>query len=424
MRRLYLQIYATFIAILVIFLVLLAVAWTLAPSDSSRQTLDGIGAVIGELLIPIEQNPAQLQATVDHIARLLPAKVTVRSENGSLLAYAGQALELTASKEHADSRGRGPGTATLQLPDKRWILLKVDRPKRTPAPVLIIIGLLAVAIALGALPVTRRVTRRLERLQTRVDALGAGELSARVDVEGKDEVAELARSFNRTADRIERLVNAQKQVLAGVSHEIRTPLARMRIALELLATDHQPELRERFSKDIAELDEMIGELLLATRLDTIDQLEHIETVDLLALLAEEAARTGAQVSGTPVFVQGDAKMLRRLIRNLLQNARRYASGHEVEASATAGEGDSAILVVSDQGPGVAEDERERIFEPFYQSRNVDQHSGGSVGLGLALVRKIARRHGGDVRCLPRAEGGTSFEVVLRDIGQTSCHSAL
>ncbi|MFK7828656.1 MAG: hypothetical protein AB8B57_02645 [Congregibacter sp.] len=106
----------------------------------------------------------------------------------------------------------------------------------------------------------------------------------------------------------------------------------MRIGLELLKTDQQPELRKRFSQDIAELDEMIGELLLATRLDTIDRLERSENVDLLALLAEEASRTDALVSGEATVVRGDPRLLRRLIRNLLQNARRYASGSAVEAS--------------------------------------------------------------------------------------------
>ena len=107
-------------------------------------------------------------------------------------------------------------------------------------------------------------------------------------------------------------------------------------------------------------------------------------------------------------------MLRRLIRNLLENAHRYASGTPVEASARPNDQDGAILIVADRGPGVPEHERERIFEPFYRSELMRGGADRSVGLGLALVRRIARRHHGEVRCMPRDGGGTSFEVELRD----------
>jgi signal transduction histidine kinase len=274
---------------------------------------------------------------------------------------------------------------------------------------LVVLALLVVAIAIGVYPIARRLTRRLERLQRRVEALGAGELQARVEVEGHDEVANLARSFNRAADRIARLVTAQRSILAGASHELRSPLARMRMAVELLPEDVRPELRSRLAHDIAELDGLIGELLLASRLDASEHLEAVEEVDLLALLAEEGARVAAEVSGDPICLQGDPRMLRRLMRNLLENARRYAAGSPIEASVTRSAG-GAQLCVADRGPGVPAQERERIFEPFYRPPGLREHSDGGVGLGLALVRQIARHHGGEVRCLPRAGGGTCFAV--------------
>jgi signal transduction histidine kinase len=271
--------------------------------------------------------------------------------------------------------------------------------------------LLALTTAAVAYPVARRLTSRLERLQGHVVLLGSGRLDARVPVEGDDEVAELARSFNDSAARIEALVRAQRQLLANVSHELRTPLARLRVAVELLEGPAPSSARRGMIEDVRELDELIGELLVASRLESGAPLETVEDVDLLALAAEEAARTGAEAVGEPLRVRGDARLLRRLVRNLLENARVHGEGRSVEVTVRPASG-AAELVVADRGPGVPEAERERIFEPFHRVAGGSRSDGSGSGLGLALVRQIARRHGGDARCLPREGGGSLFSVRL------------
>jgi signal transduction histidine kinase len=272
--------------------------------------------------------------------------------------------------------------------------------------------LLLVALAMGvaAFPVARQLTRRLERLQRGVESLGAGDLTARVRVEGRDEVARLAASFNRAAGRIEQLVRAHQSLLANASHELRTPLTRIRLAVEMLKSDADPKCKAGLEKDIAELDELVDEILLASRLNAVEQPHLGEDIDLLALAAEECSRYDyVQLEGAaPIEVRGDARLLRRLVRNLLENAKRHgAPPTQVQLQR---QGASVILKVWDGGTGPAPAEFEQVFTPFYRRRDAGPNIGN--GLGLSLVRQIARRHGGDARCTPMDDGRGCFVITL------------
>ena len=185
---------------------------------------------------------------------------------------------------------------------------------------------------------------------------------------------------------------------------------RMRMATELLGADERPDLKARRARDIAELDALIDELLPASRLDGGAAAMTPEPVELLSVAAEEAAEFGAEVSGVAVTIVSNVRTLRRLLRNLLQNASRYAGGTPIEVT-VAGRDGAATVIVADRGPGVPTAEQERIFEPFYRLPGT-RENGDGVGLGLALVRQIARRHAGDVTCNARVGGGSEFRVVL------------
>ncbi|WP_284617330.1 sensor histidine kinase [Aquabacterium humicola] len=292
------------------------------------------------------------------------------------------------------------------------LLLPGDGVIAAAGPVLLL-GLLLVAVAAGAYPVVRRLTRRLESLKQGVEAFGAGKLGQRVDESGRDEVAALAGTFNRTAERIEALVRSHQSLLANASHELRSPLARLKMAVAMYgdAADAQrAALRQEIETDVAELDALVEEVLLASRLDAAGVLERREPVELLGLAAEEAARVGAQAAGSAVTVQGSERLLRRALRNLLENAHRYG-GAEVEAQIVQRPDGGAEARVSDRGPGVPAAFRERIFEPFFRLPGHAEREGG-VGLGLSLVRQIAEHHGGSVRCEPRDGGGSCFVLAL------------
>jgi signal transduction histidine kinase len=416
MRRLYLQVYLAFLGILVVFAVVSGALWFfLHDDDDGRRAFEGVAEILGEVLPGPDRPVAELEQALARLHTQFGIDLKLSRTDGKPIAAAGEPIGAPPT-EGWQHRGRRNWTLSLRLPDGRLLTARHRHPR---GPLLLgTLGLLALATAIGAYPLARRVTRRLERLQARVEQLGSGQLSARVEVEGEDEVAELARSFNHAAERIERLVNVQRSMLASASHELRSPLTRIRMAIELLTGEERPELRVQIARDIAELDDLIDELLLAARLETIDTPRSLEDVDLLALTAEEGARVDGSVSGISVRVKGDPRMLRRMVRNLFDNAERHGHGTFIEATVEPLDGGGARLLVEDQGPGVPEEERDRIFEPFYQPAGMREGADRGVGLGLALVRQIARHHHGEACCLERVGGGTRLEITLgtSDVG--------
>ena len=353
--------------------------------------------------------------------------------------------------------GQGP-EFQIALRDGTTLFIQLPRPIRPPgmgAPGAVgaqrlpfsfawLLGLVGLAVAVGTYPIVRRLTKRLETVQQGVERWGAGDLSTRLSEQGSDEVAFLASRFNHAAQRIEALLESQKSLLASqksllanASHELRSPLTRIRMGLELMggpsfsksgeaknsagSSGAWPALKNEISRNITELDQLIEEILLASRLDSREaDMGTVEAVDLMGLAAEECARVHADLDAqlapsgsgpapTELVVQGVGKLLRRALRNLLENARRHGAG-DISMSLRR-TGDEAIIRVSDHGPGVPAELRDRIFEPFYRLPGATERDGG-VGLGLALVKSIVIRHGGSVDCLPHASGGACFVIKL------------
>ena len=365
-----------------------------------------------------------------------PREVVVRNAAGDVIGSAeaqprrvpGQGFEFVVTLEDGE-------VLTLQMPPRNRTAAG-GRPRRgsdhplawlrPPYGFWWTLGLAGLGVMIGVFPVARRLTQRLEGLQRGVQRWGEGDLSVRLPEGGHDEVADLSRRFNAAAERVQSLMasqaallQSQKSLLANASHELRSPLARIRMALELSgAQGASPTARAEIQRSITELDQLVDEILLASRLDAREaDVGTVEPVDLIGLVAEECARTGASfdvAEGTgELVVPGVAKLLRRAVRNLLENAARHGrrTGHaQVAAQLSLADG-HALLHVDDQGPGVPPEQRERIFEPFYRLPGASEREGG-VGLGLALVRQIAERHGGSVTCDNRPGGGARFTLRL------------
>jgi two-component system, OmpR family, sensor histidine kinase RstB len=412
MHRLYRQIYLAIIASLMLVVVFGGLMWRFAPHPSPGQEgLELIGEIIAPVLPPADADNATQQRTLDRIHVRLKVDLALFDGNRRLVAAAGSRLPTPGRRETGGwILGRGGPAWAIRLPDDRWLVARA--PGRRWHPILGLIAFLggiAVAVAICAYPLVRRLTRRLERLQAGVEKLGAGDLGARVQVEGKDEVAMLAASFNRAAVRIEDLVGSHKLLLANASHELRTPLSRIRMGVELLKEQADAKRKADLERDIAELDALIDELLLSSRLDAVKGLDRREEIDLLALAAEEGARyEQCSVGGEPVTVLGDRALLRRMMRNLIENAERHGTP-PVDIDIRA-EGAKASVTISDRGPGVAPADRERVFTPFFRIPGSDRSSG--AGLGLTLVRQIAHQHGGQAQWIGTAERPSTIRVVL------------
>jgi len=413
-KKLYFQIYLGVIASLALLVVLAGAFWHFQGENSPpNQIMQTVRDVIVLALPAPDAPPEQQQAVLERLARPSLPRISLYSEDQRLLAHVGRTLKPPPPGARDNEWMHHPGRESawaMHLPDGRWLLAQPPHDRaRTPLPLFATLALIALVVALVAYPMTRRMTRRLENLKLAVEALGAGDFKTRVETRGCDEVSSLANSFNLAAGRIESLLLAHRQLLANASHELRSPLTRMRLALEMQAERPTPESLAEMRRNIAELDQLVEEILLASRLDATREPLQAETVDLAALLAEECARCNAQCEAERLEMNGETRLLRRLLRNLLENARRYG-GNVVQASLVQSEG-RALIRVCDNGKGVATEERERIFEPFYRPAG-SREKEGSYGLGLSLVRQIAERHGGSVRCVPAAEGGACFEVSL------------
>ena len=317
----------------------------------------------------------------------------------------------------------GPGPEfLLQLSDGQVLHIHLPSPvaRASYFPRLGFVGsmfIVAIAVALATYPIIRRLTRRLESVRTGVEQWGKGELSTRVNADGDDEIGYLAQRFNHAASQIEALIVAHKSLLANASHELRTPLTRIRMSLELMDPQQNPDMIDEVKHSITELDQLIDEILLASRLETKNvDVGRFEELDLTGLASEECSRAKVSLELGPhphsIEITCIPRLVRRLLRNLIDNAIRHSGQIEgVEVRLEVLEGDQVLISVCDLGPGVPIEQRDQIFKPFFRLPGKDESDKG-VGLGLALVQSIAQRHNGFVQHVPRDGGGSVFEVKL------------
>ncbi|WP_405788401.1 sensor histidine kinase [Streptomyces sp. NBC_01367] len=367
--------------------------------------------------------------------------VLVRDAAGRTVASTGDP-KLTPELGGAPLPGPGDDSRSAVLPPahpggERRAVVVVEAPGAHTVYAMTVLGdvddatrAVAVGLLAGAPPltgfaaalawwVTGRALRPVSAIRSELAAVTASELDRRVpDPGGADEIAQLARTVNDTLDRLERSDARQRQFTADASHELRNPLAAVRSRLEVALAMDRPD-RESVAAALADterLQAIAADLLLLARLDGGPaSAPRSEPVDLALLAAEDAARRGSSRialrldAQAPVPASGDPARLERALANLVDNAVRYARA-EVVVRAAAHDG-WAVLEVTDDGPGIPEEDRDRVFERFVRLDADRGRASGGTGLGLAIAREIARAHGGDVRALPAPAGGA--RLLLR-----------
>jgi signal transduction histidine kinase len=333
-------------------------------------------------------------------------------------------------------RSRGQYLVTLASPDHGQYLLVLSPPRR---PLVLRLlgplgpwGLLVLAMVFSGLVclwLARTITRPVREIRSAGQQLGHGRLDARVpgrSASRGDELGDLARDFNRMADRLERLVGAQQQLLRDVSHELRSPLARLQVSLALADASPDAESRrthlERIGLETETLDKLIGEILGYVRLseDFEPDLERIDLVDLIADIAESARLEGqprhikVEVAAPDTLEwMADADLLHRAIENIVRNALRHSPQRgRILLELSTPDPDRARLIVADQGPGVPESRLEDIFHPFVRLSGERSEAGIGGGVGLAIARAAIERHDGTIRAANRVEGGLEIRIEL------------
>ncbi|MFF7530835.1 ATP-binding protein [Streptomyces bobili] len=320
----------------------------------------------------------------------------------------GESADYRFAAVEVETEDRGTLTVYAGAP------LSTERTAVRTALTVMLIGFpLVLAVVAGVTwLMTRRALRPVEGIRREMAAITASaDLARRVpEPDTHDEVARLARTTNETLAALEAAVERQRRFVADASHELRSPIASLRTQLEVGAA--HPELLDvpGAVEDTVRLQNLAADLLLLARLDAGERPAEAR-VDLAALAREEAAgRVRVSVDAEPADVSGSRGQLRRVLANLLDNAQRHA--REAVTVTVRREGGRAVVAVADDGDGVPEADRERVFERFVRLDAARSRDDGGAGLGLAIARDVAERHGGTLMVRGTPEGGALFELRL------------
>ena len=325
---------------------------------------------------------------------------------------------------HHKKNGQVVIIATLpRVTPPLFLVRHLDKRQLHRMPMIYLLPLALVIISLVSYFLASVLTKRIRQLRSTVQVIAEGDLSARVTLKGSDEVSALAADFNRMADRINDMLNSQRQLVSDVSHELRSPLARLRIALELAERSDNPATSlHRIEKEADELESLVTGLLSLARIESgQSQLEKqsLSLCELLNQIVEDANYEGQAMqlrvqldNCDNITLFADPVMLRSAIENVVRNALHYTpKNSEVIVNALQTQ-DSVTITVDDQGEGVPPKALNKLFEPFARVAEARDRLSGGYGLGLTITGKVMQAHAGQVTAENRQQGGLRVTLIL------------
>jgi len=287
---------------------------------------------------------------------------------------------------------------------------------RPPAAMLALILGASIITLLTSLLLVRRLTHPLARLAKETSRFGRGERPDPLPEDGPEELALLARNFNHMTGQVQQLLTNRTTLLGGISHDLRTPIARLQLAMEFLNHEQDPKLLEGMHHDLAEMNHLIARTLeLAKEMEGTSQ--DIKEVDLSTLISdlitahEHQGGTVKWEKPPPCMLQTNPTALNRVLANLLENARRYGENKPIRIELECGINTVTISLL-DRGPGIPEDQFERVFQPFYRLDSSRNQTTGGSGLGLAIVKQLCDIYGWQVQLQPRSGGGLIAQLTV------------
>jgi two-component system sensor histidine kinase CpxA len=385
-----------------------------------------------------EQGPTGLQLLLDNLSLTKRSRFWLVDTSGRELTnrpVPDNILRGAATAEHNEglyhSYEANVLAARATTPQGQYILIAELTPpslsERVPGDILWTLKLGTLFSAIVCLLIAHYLTKPIERLRDATHELARGNLDIRAGENlgnRQDEIADLVRDFDSMAGELRNQIQSERNLLSGVSHELRSPIARMRLALLIARHAKEPERNEmldRLEQDTVQLDSMLERILTVARLESGQLQPHFEQIDLNDVIDDvlhdanfEAFSTGATISyqrNGEIKVTGDAGLLHSAVENLVRNAMFYCGREGKIDVALAKAGDSAVITVRDNGPGVPENALPLLFKPFYRVDDSRGTTTGGMGLGLAIVRNAVAVHGGSA--VARNVSPHGLEVELR-----------
>ncbi len=387
--------------------------WSIG-GQTFRREIDAARVFIGRRFERVWDDPKERDTLAREMADDLSLDVRLEDDAHDELAAFGQPCVRPAIVVPVLRRGSTIGYAD--------VCVERMHPR---APLHALLPTLAAVVVLWAASgrLARRLTRPYGELARVAHDIGMGKLESRFTLSHRSahgEARVLAEAINDMAARIEKQMNDQRELLAGVSHEIRTPLSRIRLLVELCrakGVDRGPAIDaktlEEIDREVVEIDALVSELLASSRLDFLALSPHeLDALDVARRALERQGEDASKLkaSGAQVAVTADPTLLLRALANLIDNARSHGGG--VEALVVRGTESGIVFEILDRGPGFAPGEETRVFESFYQRPGAEPREKGALGLGLTLVKRIAEAHGGSVFARNREGGGACVGIEL------------